>query len=198
MSNDYINIPDDELRIDWPPRGIKMGQAFEGTTVIKMRMFSRTSFAVLGVTLFWNGIVSLFVCAAIIMTAEKFGWTLPDWLFKFEDDGGGGMPWWGLWLFLTPFIAIGVWFIWTTIFSFLGQCIIRISTSEMSVYTGIGMLGRTRRFAPKSVKSIGRDDEGSHPRIVIEMKNGREIKFPFFGKMRETWLAFALRKILNR
>jgi len=207
MTNDYTNpktsVPRDELSLDHPPRGIRMERTADGGTVIGMRMFSAASFPILFFALFWNGIVSIFVAIAIAMTAARFGW---DVGFS-PQMSGNPPPLWFFWLFLTPFIAIGIATFIGALFGIFGRCEIRLGIGEGSVFSGIGSIGRTQRFSPQSIKSLdvnhsqSRSKNGhvtTHTRLVIEMNNGREIKFPGLGKMRETWLAFALNKILRR
>jgi len=193
--------PNDELSLDHPPRGIKMEHTFDGIAVIKIRMFSIiAAFGLLFIALFWNGITSIFVCLNIGLTAAHFGWELPDF-FLFKDGAQSpDVPFWFLWLFLTPFIAIGLHVIYLTVFHCFGRCEIRISASEGSVFNGFGPLGRTKHFSPQSVKSVGMRESRHVERyaLTIEMNNGREIRLPDLGKMRETWLVFALGKILRR
>ena len=211
MSNDYTknsttrasSVPRDDLHIDHPPRGITMERAPDGTTVFKARKFGAAAFGMLFFTVLWNGITSVFVCIAISMTADKFGWNLP---FKGVDWNENAPPLWGMWLFLTPFILVGIGTLFAAVYNFIGRAEIRVGADEGSVFKGIGSLGRTQRFAPQSVKAVEwsqyqtRRSKGgthTHTRFIIEMKNGREIKLPSLGKLRETWLCFALNKILN-
>jgi len=176
-------IPRDELHSDHPPRGITIERTFDGGTVVKIRMFSWESFmSAIGITLFWNGLVSVFVWLAIKTSAIL------------------------LWLFLTPFIAIGLALVFGLLFTVFGKSEIKITNAEGSVFTGIGPFGKTRRFAPKSVKRFGTREkqvthwEGSSPVVhipTIVMNNGREIKLPRLDSIRETWLVFALAQILK-
>jgi|GEM_PF-6404394 len=217
MKNDYLSsphaghgsrAPHDELCLDHPPRGIRMDRAFDGTTVIRMRIFSASAFGLLGVALFWNGLTSIFVCFALALTAQKFGWDIPAFSFFTEGKWDGSPPpLWFLWLFLSPFIAIGLGMIYMTVFQFFGRCAIHLGADEGRVFTGIGPFGRTQRFSPQSVKSVNAKQSTSTSsegfttittKLVIEMNNGREIKFPRLGKMRETWLTFAFGKLLRR
>ena len=216
MKNDYISSPhaghgscasDYELRLDHPPRGITAERAFDGTIVIRIRMFSASVFGFLCFALFWNGFTSIFVCHAIAMTAQKFGWSLPAFVFFQASNKGSPPSLWFLWLLLSPFIAIGLGSICMTVFQFFGRCAIHLGVDEGSVFTGIGPFGRTQRFSPQSVKSVNAKQSTSTSsegfttittKLVIEMNNGREIKFPHLGKMRETWLTFALGKLLRR
>ena len=211
MSTDYAKdtqptprrasaVPCDELHIDHPPRGIKMWRDFDGATVINVRMFSRGAFGALLTTLFWNGITSIFVGEAISLTVAKFG---IDFKFLDGDWGGSPPPLWFFWSFLTPFIAIGLYMVYWTVFHFWGRLEIRLRANEGSFFKGFGSLGRTQRFSSQSVKSMGMNkssyeinDEPVY-NLAIKMNNGRIIKFPQLGTMRETWLAFALEKILG-
>ncbi|MCL2104616.1 MAG: hypothetical protein FWH21_06150 [Kiritimatiellaeota bacterium] len=214
MKNDYISSPhaghgshasDDELRLDHPPRGITAKRVFDGIIVIRIRMFSASAFGFLCFALFWNGFTSIFVCHAITMTAQKFGWSLPAFACFQASNKGSPSALWFLWLLLSPFIAIGLGSICMTVFQFFGRCAIHLGVDEGSVFTGIGPFGRTQRFSPQSVKSVDVKQSiitsTKRPTIktnlVIEMNNGREIKFPGLGKIRETWLAFALGKLLR-
>jgi len=217
MTNDYtspqISVPRDELSLEHPPRGIRMERTVNGGTIIKIRLFSAaTAFPILFVTLFWNSIVSVFVALAIVLTASKFGYDL-EFFSKMENASeGDSIPVWFFWLFLTPFIAIGLGLLYSTVFNIFGRCEIRLGSGEGSIFSGIGSIGRTQRFSPQSVKSLnlnespskfktGKNGSGApittHFRLVIEMNNGREIKSPDFGKIKGTWLAFALKKILG-
>jgi len=193
-------VPNDELHIDHPPRGIKMEQAQDGATVIKVRMFSRSVFPMFFFALIWNAVISLFVAIAIGMTAAKLGYGMG--FFTPEEPNDTWTPVLIIWGFLIPFIAIGLFLIQKAAYGFLGRLEIRINTDEGSVFKGFGQLGRTQRFAPKSVKSIGMDKANEHEESIdllfIKMNNGRTIKFPSLNEMRETWLAFALRKLLGK
>jgi len=205
MPDDYTKntarataAPCDELHLDHPPAGIKMERTYDGTTAITIRMFTPAAFGTLVFTLLWNGLTSLFVCIAISLTAEKFGW---DKFLIFEIENAKTNAWWFVWLFMTPFIAVGIWTIRLAIFHFFGQYIIKISPTEGSVFKGIGSFGRTQRFSPKSVKPVKMpkfNDNNPGGQLVIQMNNGREIKFlAMFSEMRKTWLVFALNKLLN-
>ena len=208
MSNDYTKdtvnhaspVPCDELRLDHPPRGIKMERTHDGATVIKVRMFSLLAFGDLAAALFCNFIVSTFVCHAISVTAARFGYDAQ--LMSGDWNDGSKPPWWFLWLILTPFIVIGFWLIYRTVFSFFGKVEVLLGPGEGSVFKGFGRFGRTQRFFPQAVKSVDWNqarivfNNQNYP-LTIEMNNAREIKFPFLGKMRETWLDFALNKILG-
>ena len=194
-------VPRDELSLDYPPRGIRMEHAPDGGTIIRVRLLSAAAFPMLVFALFWNSITSIFVAIAIAQTAARFGYDIGFSSGKWE---GSPPPLWFFWLFLTPFIAIGLGTLSMALFSIFGRCEIRLGAGEGSVFKGIGPLGRTQHFSTQSVKSVDmgeasyRVNNQSVYHLVIEMNNGREIKLPRLGKMRETWLTFALQKLLNR
>jgi len=198
-------ILNDELSLDHPPRGIRMERGMDGGTVIRIRMFSAAQvLPILFITLLWNGIASIFVAVAVSMTAATFGY---DFGISFQWNISPP-PLWFLWLFLSPFIAIGLLLLLSLLFNVFGRCEIRLGTGEGSIFSGIGSIGGTQRFALQSIKSLRleesktRDKRGNpvttHFNLLVEMNNGREIKSPDFGKARGTWLIFALDKILGR
>jgi len=199
-SNRAAAAPRDELHIDHPPRGIKMERTYDGTTVIRARTFSASAFGLLFFAVFWNSITSIFVAVAIAMTAAKFGF---DTGFNPKWENDSPPPLWLLWLFLTPFILIGLGTLGAVVFKLFGRCEIRLGAGGGSVFKGVGSLGRTQHFSPQSVKSVYLRtasytvNRQAVYHWTIEMNNGREIKLPSIGKMRETWLAFALKKILG-
>ena len=195
----HAAVPRDELNFDHPPRGIKMERTTDGGVVIKSRIFSGIAVFFIVFALFWNAITSVFVCDVLGRTAKKYGWdiSLPDIM-----TSGTKMSLGGSWLFITPFILVGIGTALAAIRGVFGKCVIAVSHDEASVFTGVGALGRTQRFNPQSVKRLGRYhaySQNNQPvyNLLIEMNNGREIKLPGFGKVRETWLAFALNKIFG-
>ena len=200
MSTDYTKepkptrrvsaVPRDELHIDHPPRGIKMKHEYDGATVIKMPLFSHVACVYLVFALLWNGFVWLMFSKLGIDV--KLPCVLPD------DDG---LPLW----FALIFVVAGLWWMFYTFYYLFGKCEIRLGAGEGSFFKGIGMIGRTQRFTPKTVKSVGICITGYHSgrhrtpiyNLVIEMDNGRKIIFPHLGRTRETWIVFALEKILS-
>jgi hypothetical protein len=112
-----------------------------------------------------------------------------------------------LWLFLTPFILIGLVLAGVFLAFVAGRTEVGITAGEGIVFSGVGWLGMRRRFAVRDVKDVRiedrqwRDSDGDRRRqthIVIEMSSGRQIKL---GSMlcdeRRKYLAAALRKALQ-
>lgn len=138
--------------------------------------------------LFWNGIVSVFVVFALSATLHHLKVPVPDWFpapKMNHKDMSVGMTIF-LWLFLTPFIAIGAAMLAACLSALAGRTEVRIDSSEGVIFTGIGPLGWRRRFVRKEVKDVRvdaqtwRDSDGDRQnkrQIVIETQEGRLLKF---------------------
>jgi len=197
-------MKNDELSIDHPPRGIRMEQTLDGGIAIRVRMFGLISFVMFFATVLCIGAVLILAGGFRTMLAKKYGWTLPDGLPLHSGIDANVIPT----VFIFFFLALGIWMVWLTVFYFFGQCVVRLSYNEGSVFTGIGSFGRTRRFSPKSVKmfmansvATSEHDEKvtTQYQLAIKTDDGHEIKFPMlYDRMQERWLLFALRKILDR
>jgi len=204
-------IPDDELRMDNPPRGVRVEQSYDGFTTITVRMFSPLqALMAAGFTVLWNGFLLRPVGGIVKAIITKAGFNAPDCIPKSDiADGfsmfgnGGWPPLLGMALFFIPFVCAGIWIASESVYCFFGKLVIRVGNGEGTVFTGVGAIGRTRRFALRSVKFIGGhyttdDDHGKSFYLHVDMNNGRTIKTPFLSTERVTWLAFALNKSLNR
>ena len=107
----------------------------------------------LAISLFWNGIVSVFVLLALASTLRHLGVQLPDWFpapVMNDSPMSVGMTIF-LWIFLTPFILIGLVMIGAFLSSLGGRTEVRISNAEGVVFTGIGALG-----LPAALRCLGR------------------------------------------
>ncbi len=163
----------------------------------------------LGISLFWNGIVSVFVLVALSGTFHHLAIEVPNWFPAPKMNGetmGLGMLIF-LWIFLTPFILIGLAMILGFISSLAGRTEIRIGSNRGSIFVGIGRLGWTRDFDPASVKEVSiservsYNDEGntsSQMEILLQEKSGKTIKFGSLLKgERQYFISSALRQILR-
>lgn len=165
----------------------------------------RTALGALFVSLFWNGIVSVFVLIAIAGTLKHLALPIPDW-FPAPDMNGSPM---GLgmilflWLFLTPFMVIGLAMIGAFLSALGGRTEVQLESSQGRVFTGIGVFGLTCRFTRGDVRDISvaekhwRDSDGDarhRTMIVIQLRTGKQIRF---GSMltpeRRNFVASALR-----
>lgn len=166
-----------------------------------------TAFGLLIFCLFWNGIVSAFVLLALASTIQHLGGTLPAWFPAPKLTGGGMGPGMTifLWLFLTPFMMVGLALLLGLVMSLAGRTEVRVRESGGEVFSGIGPIGLCHRFDPASVRSIRLEDRqvsstdgvvSRQASIVLEtdeatLKFGTLLTYP-----RRTFLASALREAL--
>jgi hypothetical protein len=136
---------------------------------------------------FWNGIVSIFVGLASVSTLKLLGWTLPEWIGN-PKMNGSEMNWGitlGLWLFLTPFIAIGLGVAGGVLMSLVGRTEVTLQGGDSSVFTGIGPLGRRRRFDSRQVRSCRIEENWQNSKggtrqtreAVLQLQDGKRVKF---------------------
>lgn len=160
--------------------------------------------------LFWNGIVSIFVALAVASTLAQFGVSSPSWMPKPIMNGsamGVGMTIF-LWVFLSPFIAVGLAMIGAFLSCLGGKTEVRIRDWQGEIFNGIGSLGFRKKFNTQGVRDVRiedrqwRDSDGDRRRtaqIIIEMMEGKPIKFGSgLTDARRQFVAAALRKAVVR
>lgn len=155
-------------------------------------------------TLFWNGVVSVFVVINVASTLVHMGVAVPAWFPSPNGNTAPNLPLGMtlfLWLFLTPFILIGAFTAAMALTSLFGHVEVRIRDSHGSVFTGVGPVGWRRRFDVASVRSVSigqttwKENNQSKPVIAIEADKTIQ-----FGSMlhstHRNFVAGALRNIL--
>ena len=197
---------DENIDLSRPPSGVSFQRDGSGTVIGATHRSLGSAFGLLFFTLFWNGIVSVFVLIALASTLRHIGIPLPVW---FPAPKGSDMPLGMtlfLWIFLTPFIAVGL----ATIAGFLsclaGRTEIRIQGGEGTVFTGVGPLGFRKRFSTSDVKdvriedSIWRNSNGTQRKaqIIIDTNSRRIPVGSMFTEERRRFVAGALKKELIR
>jgi hypothetical protein len=190
-----------------PPPGTWYRAELSGGIVIGASHRSwGAALGLLGISLFWNGIVSVFVLFAISGTLHQLGWAVPEWFPAPKMNGhtmGLGEVIF-LWLFLTPFIAIGSVLIVSFISTVCGRTEVYIQHGLGRVFVGIGRLGWTRRFdpakvanvelAPRSWRNTDADPQ-SQLEVRLEMQEGKVIKCgSLLNEERQRFLLSALRQ----
>ena len=199
---------DENLDLVNPPAGAWQTNDGMGCVIGATHRSIGTAIGTLVFGLFWNGILSVFLCVALAGTLRNLGLPLPHW-FPAPDINGSpmsvGMTIF-LWLFLTPFILVGLFMIGAFLSCIAGRTEIRINNSEGVVFTGIGALGYRRRFASSAVKEVRvdtrawRDNDGDRQRktfVVIETREGKLVKFgSMLTEERRKFVAGALRRVL--
>ncbi|MCX6927944.1 MAG: hypothetical protein NT154_32755 [Verrucomicrobia bacterium] len=191
-----------------PPAGAWYTSSGMGPVIGATHRSVGTAIGALAISLFWNGIVSVFVLVAISGTLRNLGITPPHWFpapIMNDSPMSVGMTIF-LWIFLTPFILIGLVMIGAFLSSIGGRTEVRITNAEGVVFTGVGGLGYRRRFDSSAVKDVRvedkqwRDSDGDRQRktcILIETREGKQIKLgTMLTPERRKFLAGALRKVL--
>ena len=198
----------DGVNLGQPPPGAWLRSSATGVEVGATHRSLGTAFGALAFSLFWNGIVSIFVAIAIGGTMRNLDIPVPEWFPAPVMNGSPmsvGMTVF-LWMFLTPFIVIGAVMLGALFSSLAGRTEVRIHRGESVVFTGIGAIGWSRRFDPGAVKVVRLNEEqwrgskgGDHTKtqIVIEMNDGKAIKCgSMLREDRRKFVAAAVRKYI--
>lgn len=195
------------------PRGCEVIDNGVQTIVRASARSLRGAMGAMFIVCFWNGIVSIFVLIALAGTIQHVFGSVPQWFPAppFSSNGGpnqspSAMPLgmvMFLWIFLTPFIAIGL-----VMFGVLCTCIagrveVKFDNDSGVVFTGCGTLGWKRRFDLTSVESVTlgettwKQNDETKPVIVIDCGPPQKIRFgSTLPDDRRNWMVSALRKLL--
>ena len=198
-----------ETDLNAPPAGAWIRREGRGITVGASHRSVGSAVVLLFFSLFWNGIVSVFVLVAIASSLRLAGIPMPEWFPAPKMNGsmmGLGMTIF-MWLFLTPFILIGLAMLAGFVSCLGGRTEAKVSPAEGLVFVGVGNVGWRRRFDPRLVKDVRlenetwRDSDGdrrSKSAIRIENQDGKEIKFgSALTPERRKFVTAALRKALR-
>jgi hypothetical protein len=179
---------DPNLDLARPPQGAWQRASGLGTVIGASHRSIGGAAGLFAFAAFWNGIVSVFVALALSSTLTLIGLDRPSWFPKPIMNGGamGAGITVFLWLFLTPFIVIGLAMIGAFLSCLAGRTEVRIRDWQGEIFSGIGSLGFRRKFNTENVKDVRiedkqwRDSDGDRRRsvnIVIEMLEGKPLKF---------------------
>lgn len=190
-----------------PPAGCWFRQEPDATIIGSTHRSLGQALPLLFFCLFWNGIVSVFVGFAAASTLHHLGLALPKSFPLFKGDSIPLPMTIFLWLFLTPFIAIGLLLLGTFLSSLGGQTELRIASGDAVLFSGIGPLGFRKRFLASDVRDVRiedkrwRDSDGNSRRntqIIIET-GAKPIKFgSLLTPERRQFVAAAAKKELLR
>jgi hypothetical protein len=200
---------DENLDVSRPPDGAWFQRDGRGTVMGATHRSLGQAFGLLLFCLFWNGIVSVFVLVAAGSTLQHLGVSIPHW-FPSPTSKGNPIPLGMtlfLWLFLTPFIAVGLGMLGAFLSCLAGRTEILIQNHQVILFNGIGPVGLRKRFSTSEVIDIRiedkqwRNSDGDSRRksqIVIET-NGKPINFAsMLTKERREFIAGAAKKELVR
>lgn len=184
-----------------PPAGCRILDDGVETRIIASTRSAKSAVGVMFATVFWNGIVSVFVLIALGGTIQAITGSLPTW---FPAPGNMGMPLGVvifLWIFLLPFIGIGLLLLGNLVTTLGGRCEVRLRGGNGVVFTGVGPFGWRRRFDAGQVKSVRlskttwSQNEEHQPCILLEADNTHRFGSLLVPERRE-WMASALRQVL--
>ena len=162
----------------------------------------------LAMSLFWNGILSFFALLLLANIARLCGLELPEWLPEAAVKESNKLSWGTaalIGLFLTPFAAIGLAMLLATAMAMAGHMEVMVDDSACEIYTGIGSLGRRKRFARSAIRSVRMDLERHRNRntvyyvrkIAFDLENAKPYLFGSqLPEDRRNYLASALHGLL--
>ena len=159
-------------------------------------------FGLLFVTLFWNGIVSVFVLIAASGLYAHLVGPVPDWFPAPEQDEPQSL---GLsiflCIFLIPFVTVGFCLFAAMLGNMFGKVRVIIGPHEARMYTGIGLLSWRKRFDPSTVHSVEEStpkwQSDNNNNLVIKIVADHTVKFgSLLSEERREWLQAVLHKML--
>ena len=195
--------------IDNPPKGCQI-KSDNDSIEIKVSLFSFTKFmGSLFVTLFWNGILSVFLSLAAAAIYYNLYGPVPAWFpapglengkpIMNDSVMGVGMTIF-LCVFLIPFVIVGFCIFVNTLLRLFGTTKIVLTKNYSYVSTGISIFVLKRTFDPKNVKSIksplskfNQENQRNH---VIEIVSSKSTKFGLLLSEKQQDWVIALLKLL--
>ncbi len=164
------------------------------------------------VTLFWNGIVSVFLSLAVAALIYQIQGSIPEWFpVPGLEDGkpvmngevmGPGMTAF-LCLFLTPFVVIGTAMLGNTLLRLGGSTRIVIDPLRSHVSTGISFLRISRSFDPWKVVSVdtalNKMNQQGQENYHIALESTKTIRFGrLLSEEQMDWVVTLLRQVFLR
>ena len=174
-----------------PPSGVAVMPTPRGF-VISATARSGTGVFFVIFAIFWNSLVSVFV-AVTVANFIKNG---------FSKSAFDNAPFPGFeFLFLTPFVLVGVGMAAAALATLLGKVIVSVDGSDGRVFIGVGPVGWTRRFdwhkvtSVREAKSTWTQNDRHVPLILIDGET--PLKFgSLLNEQRRRYVAAALRHLL--
>ena len=195
-------------------RALAQGEPPQGCAIqdygdrVVLRASARSLSSALGLLFFcafWNGVVGVFLLILAASIARHIGATLPAWFPTPMGQAGRNMPLGMtifLGLFLVPFVAVGLAVAGGLLVAICGRIEVRLRGPVGEVFTGIGSIGRRRRFdadAVRAVRFVDSDTEVNNRKlraIGIE-SDEKTIKFGSgLIERRRLWLGGVLKAML--
>lgn len=191
--------------LEKPPKGCSITE-WGQDVVIYASCRSMTGFlGALAFSLFWNGIVSVFVLVALAGLYTNLVGPVPAWFPapQMNQPMNLGMTLF-LCIFLLPFVTVGVVMIGAVVMTLAGKVEVSVGETEGVVRTGVGVLAWRSRFDATAVRRVTmgtstwqNNQEKSSPVIVIEAD--RTIKFgSMLTEERREWTQVVLQQWFTR
>jgi hypothetical protein len=189
-----------------PPAGAWYQSDGGGTVIGATNRSLTAAFFMVIFALGWNSIVSMFVVFAIAGTLHVLHIPAPDW-FPAPKMNGGDMGTGSvlfMWLFLTPFIAIGLMVLSIALSSLFGRTEVKIESTRGTLFTGVGPVGWKRQFDTSQVKDVKIYEsytKNGNPSfsILLETREGKQFKLgSLLSNERRQFMLGAMRKTLVR
>jgi hypothetical protein len=179
--------------------------------VVNISLFSISKFlGSLAASIFWNGILSIFLSLAAAAVYYNLYGPVPDWFptpglengrpIMNDEVMGVGMTIF-LCAFLTPFVVIGIAMIANTLLRLFGTTKIVIDRNKSHVSTGISFVRLKRRFDPMNVRSVkyvlGKRNQEDQRNYAIGISSTKNIKFgSLLSENQKSWTSSFLRAVL--
>lgn len=188
-----------------PPRGYwYRDDGMEARVGASCRSVGNAAF-MLVFALFWNSVVSVFVVTNIASTLQHMGVSLPAWFPSPSGGQGAGMPLGMtvfLWLFLAPFIAIGLFTLAMAVTALVGHVEVRVREARGTVFVGVGPVGWRRRFDVPGVRQVRIGEtawrENNRTKPVVVLVGEEELRFgSMLSHDKRMFIAGAVRNLLG-
>lgn len=186
-----------------PPRGVHVEGGASGLVLRASHRSWLEALGLLLMSLVWNSIVLSFVVFALNVSLQRMGVPLPEWWPAPANREGLAFPLGViifLWIFLLPFIVVGVALVGRAVFHLAGGTTVRLRPGLGEIFTGIEPLGRTWRFDPCDVAEVKIRERAKNSATILEgllsLADGSEI--PFGGSLpreRLRYLAAGIRSV---
>ncbi len=202
-----------------PPKGCSVEVDGRGLEDLAQRMVLKASmhsypgfFGLVGMMLFWNSIVSVFLSLAFaglwanLIGPLPAGMPIPGGVRQGRPVVNDKPMELGetlfLCLFLVPFVLVGTGFLIATLIALAGRVQVVIDGAESSVSTGVGWFKWTQRFDAEKVEGVrhsgSRFGEAERPQSSIELVGVNPVTFGgMLPENRREWLCAMLQQYFN-
>lgn len=169
-----------------PPRGVEISDLGNRLTLTSTARSSMAWFFVI-FAVFWNSIVSVFLSIAIagaVTGEEVMDGPFPGFLF----------------VFLIPFVLVGVGMAGAALFTLVGKVRVTLDRDVLTVFTGVGSIGRVKTIDWREVTAVRIVDSGARsnnqPMMAVEVDGPSPIRFgTLLSEERRNFLAAVLRRL---